>query len=41
MKRVLAGMVLFALDAGLDAAKANGWTLVSMKHDWKTIFPAE
>jgi hypothetical protein len=29
------------LDAGLDAAKANGWTLVSMKHDWKTIFPAE
>jgi phosphoglycolate phosphatase-like HAD superfamily hydrolase len=29
------------LDAGLDAAKANGWTLVSMKNDWKTIFPPQ
>jgi hypothetical protein len=29
------------LDAGLDAAKANGWTLVSMKSDWKTIFPPQ
>jgi hypothetical protein len=27
------------LDKGLDEAKAKGWTIVSMKHDWKTIFP--
>lgn len=27
------------LDQGLDAAKAKGWTVVSMKDDWKTIFP--
>ncbi|MEQ8786087.1 MAG: HAD family hydrolase [Pirellulaceae bacterium] len=24
---------------GLDDAKANGWIVVSMKSDWKTIFP--
>jgi phosphoglycolate phosphatase-like HAD superfamily hydrolase len=29
------------LDKALDAAKANGWTVVSMKDDWKTIFPPE
>jgi phosphoserine phosphatase len=29
------------LDKGLDAAKAKGWTVVSMKDDWKTIFPPE
>ena len=29
------------LDKGLDAASANGWTVVDMKNDWKTIFPAE
>jgi phosphoglycolate phosphatase-like HAD superfamily hydrolase len=29
------------LDQGLDEAKAKGWTLVSMKDDWKTIFPPE
>jgi hypothetical protein len=29
------------LDKGLDVAKANGWLLVSMKDDWKTIFPPE
>jgi hypothetical protein len=29
------------LDAGLDAAKAGGWTVVSMKNDWKTIFPPQ
>lgn len=27
------------LDQGLDEAKAQGWTLVSMKDDWKIIFP--
>jgi phosphoglycolate phosphatase-like HAD superfamily hydrolase len=27
------------LDKGLDEAKAKGWTVVSMKDDWKTIFP--
>jgi hypothetical protein len=28
------------LDKGLDEAKENGWTVVDMKNDWKTIFPA-
>ena len=27
------------LDKGLDEAKAKSWTVVSMKDDWKTIFP--
>jgi len=27
------------LDKGLDAAKANGWSVVSMKDDWKAIYP--
>src|SRR5436190_24259481 len=27
------------LDKGLDEAKAKGWTVVSMKSDWKTIYP--
>jgi len=27
------------LDEGLDEAKTRGWTVVSMKDDWKTIFP--
>ena len=27
------------LDKGLDQAQADGWTVVSMKDDWKTIFP--
>ena len=26
------------LDKGLDEAKAKGWTVVSMKNDWKRIF---
>jgi len=26
------------LDKGLDEAKTKGWTVVSMKDDWKTIF---
>jgi phosphoserine phosphatase len=33
--------VIGRLDQGLDEAKAKGWTLVSMKDDWKTIFPRE
>jgi len=28
------------LDKGLDAAKDKGWTVTSMKDDWKTIHPA-
>jgi len=27
------------LDAALDAAAVNGWTVVDMKTDWKEIFP--
>ena len=26
------------LDRGLDEAGARGWTVVSMKNDWNTIF---
>jgi phosphoglycolate phosphatase-like HAD superfamily hydrolase len=29
------------LDKGLDAAKTNGWTVVSMKNDWKKVFASE
>lgn len=29
------------LDKGLDEAAVNGWTVVSMKNDWKTIFPSD
>ena len=29
------------LDKGLDEAAAKGWTVVSMKNDWKRIFPSE
>ena len=29
------------LDKGLDEAKTKGWTVVSMKDDWKRIFPFE
>jgi hypothetical protein len=28
------------LDKALDEARAKGWTIVSMKDDWKVIFPA-
>ena len=28
------------LDKGLDEAAAKGWTVASMKNDWKTIYPA-
>lgn len=27
------------LDRALDAATQRGWTVVSMKNDWRTIFP--
>jgi phosphoglycolate phosphatase-like HAD superfamily hydrolase len=29
------------LDKGLDAAPSNGWTVVSMKDDWKRVFVFE
>lgn len=29
------------LDRALDAAKARGWTVVDMKTEWKTVFPAK
>lgn len=32
---------LARLDKGLDEAAVKGWTVVSMKNDWKTIFPAD
>jgi len=32
---------LAKLDQGLDEAAAKGWTVVSMKNDWKTVFPAQ
>jgi hypothetical protein len=28
------------LDKGLDEAAERGWTVVDMKSDWKTVFPA-
>jgi hypothetical protein len=31
---------LATLDKGLDEAAAKGWTVVSMKSDWKNVFPA-
>jgi len=33
--------LLARLDKGLDEANAKGWTVVSMKEDWKTVFPSE
>jgi phosphoserine phosphatase len=32
---------LAKLDKGLDEAAAKGWTVVSMKNDWKTVYQAE
>jgi hypothetical protein len=29
------------LDKALDAAPANGWTVVSMKRDWAAVFPGQ
>ena len=28
------------LDRGLDEGPKRGWTIVSMKDDWKQVFPA-
>jgi phosphoglycolate phosphatase-like HAD superfamily hydrolase len=28
------------LDKALDEGRAKGWTIVDMKNDWKTVFPA-
>jgi hypothetical protein len=28
-------------DGLMAEAKKNGWTVVSMKHDWKAVFPFE
>ena len=35
------GATFGRLDKALDAASAHGWTVVDMKKDWNTIFPAE
>jgi hypothetical protein len=32
---------LAKLEQGLDEATAKGWTVVSMKNDWKQVFPFE
>ena len=29
------------LDKALDEARAKGWTLVDMKHDWRAVYPWE
>jgi hypothetical protein len=29
-----------ALDKALDEALSRGWTVVNMKDDWNTVFPA-
>jgi len=29
------------LDKGLDQAKADGWTVIDMRNDWKTVFSNE
>ncbi|MFN0066063.1 MAG: HAD family hydrolase, partial [Limisphaerales bacterium] len=29
------------LDQGLDEARVKGWTVVSMKDDWRTVFPGQ
>jgi hypothetical protein len=40
--RGLPDVKLGAFPPALDAqAKQSGWTVVSMKNDWKTVFPAE
>ncbi|MEY4568793.1 MAG: hypothetical protein RLZZ398_232 [Verrucomicrobiota bacterium] len=35
------GSHIGGLDKGLDEAASKGWTVVSMKDDWKAIFPTE
>ena len=38
---LLVVVAMARLDKGLDEAAQRGWTVVDMKKDWKTIFPAE
>jgi hypothetical protein len=33
------GRTMYAQGEALDAAAANGWTVVDMKQDWKEVFP--
>jgi hypothetical protein len=33
------GSPIGGLDKALDEAEVRGWTVVSMKNDWRTIFP--
>ena len=35
------GSPIGALDKAWDEAKERGWTVVSMKQDWKVIYPFE
>ena len=38
----LIAAALFAVAAlTASAAQAKGWTVVSMQHDWKIVFPAQ
>jgi hypothetical protein len=37
--RELSGLTFSLIDKGLDEANAKGWTVVSMKDDWKTDEP--
>ena len=32
-------MTATAMSAGWDAALAAGWAVVSMKNDWRVVFP--
>jgi hypothetical protein len=34
------GSKVGALDEALDQGKAQGWTIVDMESEWKTVFPA-
>ncbi len=34
-----AGSNIGTLDKGLDEGSKMGWTVVSMKNDWKVIYP--
>ena len=35
------GSKIGGLDKALDEAEVRGWTVISMRDDWKTIFPVE
>jgi hypothetical protein len=34
------GSKIGGLDEALDEAEARGWTVISMRDDWRTIFPS-